>query len=77
VRLVPPGHEGVTRIGVGMGVRSLSEHRKFYGKILGFAEEPSSTGYVTAADTDKHYVHIRNSHKVYYGIFISTIRSDV
>lgn len=44
VSLVPPGHEGVTQIGVGMGVRSLSEHRRFYGEILGFAEEPSSTG---------------------------------
>jgi catechol 2,3-dioxygenase-like lactoylglutathione lyase family enzyme len=44
LRLVPPGHDGVTQIGVGMVVRSLAEHRRFYGDILGFAEEPSSTG---------------------------------
>jgi catechol 2,3-dioxygenase-like lactoylglutathione lyase family enzyme len=29
---------------VAMGVRSLSEHRKFYGDILGFAEQPWSGG---------------------------------
>ena len=44
VRLVPPRRDGVTQIGVGMRVRSLSEYRKFYADILGFAEEPSSTG---------------------------------
>jgi catechol 2,3-dioxygenase-like lactoylglutathione lyase family enzyme len=38
VRLVPPGHDGITQIAVAMAVRSLSEHRKFYGDILGFAE---------------------------------------
>ena len=27
-----------------MGVRSLSEHRRFYGDMLGFAEQPWSRG---------------------------------
>jgi catechol 2,3-dioxygenase-like lactoylglutathione lyase family enzyme len=40
VRLVPPGHEGVGQLAVRMGVRSLNQHRKFYGDILGFAEQP-------------------------------------
>jgi catechol 2,3-dioxygenase-like lactoylglutathione lyase family enzyme len=44
VRLVPPGHDGVTQIGIAMRVRSLGEHRKFYGDILGFAEESGSDG---------------------------------
>jgi lactoylglutathione lyase len=39
VRLVPPGHDGVAQIAVAMAVRSLSEHRRFYGDILGFAEQ--------------------------------------
>ena len=39
VRLVPPGHDGITQIAVAMAVRSLGEHRKFYGDILGFAEQ--------------------------------------
>ena len=39
VRLVPPGHDGISQIGVTMGVRSLDEHRRFYGDILGFAEQ--------------------------------------
>ena len=37
VRLVPPGHDDITQIAVTMGVRSLSEHCRFYGDILGFA----------------------------------------
>jgi lactoylglutathione lyase len=37
--LVPPGHDGVTQLAIAMGVRSLSEHRRFYGDILGFAEQ--------------------------------------
>jgi catechol 2,3-dioxygenase-like lactoylglutathione lyase family enzyme len=44
IQLVPPGYDGVTQIGVAMGVRSPSEHRKFYGDILGFAEQPWSGG---------------------------------
>ncbi len=39
VRLVPKGHHGVTQLAVVMGVRSLSEHRRFYGDILGFPEQ--------------------------------------
>src|SRR5580704_7114276 len=44
LRLVAPGHDGVTQIGVVMGVRSVDEHRRFYGDILGFAEERWSGG---------------------------------
>jgi catechol 2,3-dioxygenase-like lactoylglutathione lyase family enzyme len=44
VRLVPPGHDGVGQIAVIIGVRSLSEHRRFYGEILGFPEQPWSGG---------------------------------
>jgi catechol 2,3-dioxygenase-like lactoylglutathione lyase family enzyme len=44
VRLVPLGHDGVTQLGIAMGVRSLSEHRRFYGDILGFAEQQWSGG---------------------------------
>ena len=39
-RLVPPGHDGINQIAITMGVRSLSEHRRFYGDLLGFAEQP-------------------------------------
>ena len=44
VQLVPPGHDGITQLAVTMAVRSLSEHRKFYRDILGFAEQPWSSG---------------------------------
>jgi catechol 2,3-dioxygenase-like lactoylglutathione lyase family enzyme len=44
VQLVPPGHDGITQVGVVMAVRSLSEHRRFYGDILGFAEQPWPDG---------------------------------
>ena len=44
VRLVPPGHEGITQLAVVMGVRSLDEHRAFYGDSLGFAEQSWSGG---------------------------------
>jgi catechol 2,3-dioxygenase-like lactoylglutathione lyase family enzyme len=44
VRLVPPGYDGVTQLAVAMGVRSLSEHRRFYGDVLGFAEQSWSGG---------------------------------
>ena len=44
VRLVPPGHHGVTQLAVVVGVRSLSEHRRFYGDLLGFAEQAWSGG---------------------------------
>jgi catechol 2,3-dioxygenase-like lactoylglutathione lyase family enzyme len=44
VRLVPKGDDGVTQLAVAMGVRSLLEHHRFYGDILGFAEQPWSGG---------------------------------
>ena len=44
VQLVPPEYDGVTQLAVSMGVRSLSEHRRFYGDILGFAEHSWSGG---------------------------------
>jgi catechol 2,3-dioxygenase-like lactoylglutathione lyase family enzyme len=44
IRLVPPGHDGISQIAVTMGVRSLNEHRRFYGDILGFAEQAWSGG---------------------------------
>ena len=44
VQLVPPGCDGVTQIAVAVGVRSLSEHRRFYGDILGFPEQSWSAG---------------------------------
>jgi len=44
VRLVPKGEDGVTQLGVVMGVRNLGEHRRFYGELLGFAEQPWSAG---------------------------------
>ena len=44
VSLVPPGHDGISQLAIVMAVRSLSEHRRFYGDILGFAEQPWSGG---------------------------------
>jgi catechol 2,3-dioxygenase-like lactoylglutathione lyase family enzyme len=44
VQLVPPGHDGVTQIAVAMAVRSLGEHRRFFGDILGFPEQSWSAG---------------------------------
>jgi catechol 2,3-dioxygenase-like lactoylglutathione lyase family enzyme len=44
VQLVPKGFDGVVQLGVAMGVRSLSEHRRFYGDVLGFAEQSWSGG---------------------------------
>jgi catechol 2,3-dioxygenase-like lactoylglutathione lyase family enzyme len=40
VQLVPRGHDGVSQIGIAIAVRSLGAHRKFYGDVLGFAEQP-------------------------------------
>ncbi len=39
VSLVPPGHDGVTQIGVRIAVRDLAAHRRFYGDALGLPEE--------------------------------------
>jgi catechol 2,3-dioxygenase-like lactoylglutathione lyase family enzyme len=44
VRLAATGHNGVTQLAVVMGVRSLTEHGRFYGDILGFAEQSWSGG---------------------------------
>jgi catechol 2,3-dioxygenase-like lactoylglutathione lyase family enzyme len=44
IRLVPPGHDGITQLAVTMGVRSISEHCRFYGDILGFIEQAWSGG---------------------------------
>jgi lactoylglutathione lyase len=44
VTLVPPGHEGVTQIGVRIAVRDLAAHRRFYAQALGLPEEPRDTG---------------------------------
>ncbi len=44
VQLVPSRYDGVTEIAGAMGVRSLSEHRRFYGDILGFGEQSWSGG---------------------------------
>jgi catechol 2,3-dioxygenase-like lactoylglutathione lyase family enzyme len=41
VTLVPPGHRGVTRIGVVLGVRDLESHRRFLGEAL---ELPNAGG---------------------------------
>ena len=35
VTLVPPGHRGITRIGIVIGVRELAAHRAFYETALG------------------------------------------
>src|SRR5271168_1387739 len=44
VRLVPPGHDGIVQLAVRMGVRSLDKHRRFYGDIVGCAEQVWSGG---------------------------------
>jgi lactoylglutathione lyase len=44
VRLVPPGYQGITQVAVVMAVRSLEQHRKFYGEVLGFAEQSWPNG---------------------------------
>lgn len=38
-QLVPRGHDGVTQIGVRIGVRDLTAHRRFYTDALGLEEE--------------------------------------
>ncbi|HSZ51365.1 MAG TPA: VOC family protein [Caulobacteraceae bacterium] len=38
VRLVPPGEDGVTQIGVRLAVRDLDAHRRFYSEALGLEE---------------------------------------
>jgi hypothetical protein len=40
MRLAPTGHDGITQLAVTMGVRSISEHRRFYGGILASPNRP-------------------------------------
>lgn len=44
VRLVPPGTQGVTQIGVELGVRDPAAHARFYREALGLDELPGSGG---------------------------------
>lgn len=44
VTLVPPGHDGVTQIGIRIAVRSLAAHRRFYSEALGLTEEARASG---------------------------------
>jgi lactoylglutathione lyase len=44
VRLVPPGWRGVGQIAMRLAVRSLDDHRRFYGEALGLPEEPWDGG---------------------------------
>ncbi len=44
VLIAPPGHLGVTQIGVRLAVRDLGAHRRFYTDAFGFAEEPYQDG---------------------------------
>lgn len=39
VTLVPPGHDGVSQIGIRLAVRDLAAHRRFYTEAFGLAEE--------------------------------------
>ena len=43
VSVVPTGHDGVDQIGVRIGVRDLSAHRRFYAEVLGLPEEEPGT----------------------------------
>lgn len=44
VSLVPPGHDGISQIGVRLAVRDLDVHRQFYANALGLAEEQHEGG---------------------------------
>jgi lactoylglutathione lyase len=44
VRLVPAGTQGVTQIGVELGVRNPAAHARFYREALGCSELPGSNG---------------------------------
>ena len=44
VSLVPPGHDGISQIGIRLAVRDLEAHRRFYGHALGLTEEPRAAG---------------------------------
>jgi len=42
VVLVPPGHEGITQLGVEIGVRDVDAHSHFWGEVIGLAASPRS-----------------------------------
>jgi lactoylglutathione lyase len=44
VSLVPPGHDGIRRIGIRLAVRDLDAHRRFYAGALGLTEEAHASG---------------------------------
>jgi lactoylglutathione lyase len=44
VQLVPPGTQGISQIGIGLKVRDLSAHARFYADALGLSEVPSDKG---------------------------------
>src|SRR5262249_6574956 len=44
VTLVPPGHDGITQIGIRLKVRDLAAHRLFYADALGLREEKHASG---------------------------------
>ena len=44
VSLVPPGHLGVSQIGIRLAVRDLAAHRDFYVRALGLTEAPCEAG---------------------------------
>ena len=39
VSLVPPGHDGITQVGIRLAVRDLEAHRRFYREALELPEE--------------------------------------
>jgi lactoylglutathione lyase len=44
VTLVPVGHDGITQIGVRIGVSNLEAHRQFYARVLELKEEKHPAG---------------------------------
>ena len=51
VSLVPPGHQGVSRAGMELGVRDLAAHRHFYGHVLGLPGVPGDGDAFLCGDT--------------------------
>ena len=50
VSLVPPGHDGISQLAISDGGPDLSEHRRFYGDILGFADSPGRVVWLLVSD---------------------------
>jgi len=44
VTLVPPGSDGIERIGIRLGVRDVNAHRRFYAVSLGLPDVPEQGG---------------------------------